>query len=118
MSNIFLHVCGTNMETPGFLCHTAPVFAPMSTCIILVFIQCYSVAAVRARANGEKQNLKIKPKTNEQTSGFSGKMRMEYKCRIRVTNKNLKSKTKTSRWSRGSTSTDAPSSCGRGGAQP
>ena len=41
---------------------------------------------LRARPNGE-QNLKTKPETNEQTSGFLLKTRMEYKSRIGVTNK-------------------------------
>ena len=60
----------------------------------------------------KKQKRKAKAKKNEQTLFFSGKTRMEYKRRIRVTNKKLTSKTKTSQRSRWSTSTDAPSSCG------
>ena len=45
----------------------------------------------RARPNGEQNLLlKAKPKTNEQTSGFMVKTRMEYKRRIRVTNTNIK----------------------------
>ena len=40
---------------------------------------------LRARTNGEKRNLKTKPKTNQQTFEFSGETRMEYKRRIRVT---------------------------------
>ena len=43
--------------------------------------------SIRARPNGERQNLKTKPKTNEQTWGFLMKTRMDYKRRIRVTNK-------------------------------
>ena len=47
---------------------------------------------IRARTN-EQQNLKTKPKTNEQTSeGFLVKTRMEYKRRIRLTNKILNKK--------------------------
>lgn len=34
-----------------------------------------------------QQTEKIKAKTNEQTSGFSGKTKMEYKRRIRMANK-------------------------------
>ena len=45
--------------------------------------------SVRARPNGEQQRLKTKLKTNEQTSGVLVKTRMEYKRRIRVTNKSL-----------------------------
>ena len=49
---------------------------------------------LRARTNGEKRNLKTKPKTNQQTFEFSGETRMEYKRRIRVTNKSENQKRK------------------------
>ena len=50
---------------------------------------------------------------------FSGKTRMESKRRIFTWDKHkLKPRTKTSQWLTWNTSTDSPSSCGRGGAQP
>ena len=45
---------------------------------------------IRARRNGEQQNLKTNPKTNDQTLGFLVKTRMEYKRRIRETNAKIK----------------------------
>ena len=48
---------------------------------------------LRARPNGE-QNLKTKPETNEQTSELRGETRVEYKRRIRVTNKSYSQKRK------------------------
>ena len=42
----------------------------------------------RVRANGENQNIKTKPQTNEQILEFKGETRIEYKQRrIRVQTK-------------------------------
>ena len=58
-------------------------------------------------------------KTNEQTSEFWGEAKMEY-VQTQDTRDKQKAKIEnetSQRW-RWSTSTDAPSSCGRGGAKP
>ena len=80
--------------------------------IVLFILEMYHCV----RTKDPYKRRTIKPRTNEQTLGFLVKTRMAYKRRIRVTK--LKSKTKTSQRSRWNTSTDAPSSCDRGGAEP
>ena len=67
----------------------------------------------RARPNEEKQK-----RTNRLSSVFFGKNEGGVQTQDTRDKPKLKSKTKTSQRSRWSTSTNAPSSCGRGGAQP
>ena len=65
--------------------------------------------------NGEKRNLKTKPKTNEQPFEFKRQRRMEYKQRrIRVTDESLNQSGNESTVE----VTDALSGCGRGGLRP
>ena len=76
------------------------------------------ITTLRARPNGEQQNLKTKPKTKRTDFSFFGENEDGVQTQDTRDNLKLKSKTKTSQRSRWTTITDAPSSCDGGGAQP